>query len=59
MSIFSKSSIHIGKMKLFFEVLRRNYCDMAQYKNTYKETVPLLDKILNHHMDNIHRSMVV
>ena len=29
MSIFSTSSIHIGKMKLFFKVLRRNYCDMA------------------------------
>ena len=31
MSIFSTSSIHIGKMKLFFKVLRRNYCDMALY----------------------------
>ena len=30
MIIFSTSSIHTGKMKLFFKVLRRNYCDMAQ-----------------------------
>ena len=30
MSIFSTSSLHIGKMELIFKVLRRNYCDMAQ-----------------------------
>ena len=35
MSIFSTSSIHIGKMKLFFKVLRRNYCDMALLSDEY------------------------
>ena len=30
MSIFSTSSLHIGKMEFIFKVLRRNYCDMAQ-----------------------------
>ena len=29
MSIFSTSSLNICKMKLFFKVHRRNYCDMA------------------------------
>ena len=33
MSIFSTSSLHIGKMEFIFKVLRRNYCDMARYIN--------------------------
>ena len=36
MSIFSTSSLHIGKMELIFKVLRRNYCDMALYIYTWK-----------------------
>ena len=38
MSIFSTSSLHIGKMKLFFKVLRRNYCDMALDQTLSGET---------------------
>ena len=36
MSIFSTSSLNICKMKLFFKVHRRNYCDMALLLKIYK-----------------------
>ena len=42
MSIFSTSSIHIGKMKLFFKVLRRNYCDMALMAKSLPTPPPLV-----------------